>query len=51
MFIMIHPSVSRWPQVSEEVQNMVQSVFLAKKTPEKAVHDAAKKINEILGAK
>ena len=45
------PPVPQWPQISEQIQIMVQNVLLGKKTPEEAVHEAAEKINEILGAK
>ncbi|ADK79944.1 ABC transporter substrate-binding protein [Sediminispirochaeta smaragdinae] len=42
------PPIPEYPQVSEQIQLMIQSVLLGEKTPEKAINDAAAKVDEIL---
>ena len=39
-----------YPQVSEQIQLMIQSVLLGEKTPQEAIDDAEAEVNNILGA-
>ena len=43
------PPISEWPQVSEQIQIMVQDVLLGNSSPEEAINKAEVKVNEILG--
>ena len=40
--------IPQWPQISTEIQNMVQSVLVGQATPEQAVQTASDNINKIL---
>ena len=42
------PPIPEYPQVSLEIQKMVQSVLLGEKTPEAAIRDAEQAVNRIL---
>jgi multiple sugar transport system substrate-binding protein len=42
------PAIPVWPQVSEQIQNMVQDVLLGEATPEEAAQERAERVNEIL---
>jgi len=42
------PPIAKYPQVSEQIQIMIQNVLLGNKTPEQAIKDAADAINNIL---
>jgi multiple sugar transport system substrate-binding protein len=42
------PPIPEYPQVSEQIQLMIQSVLLKEKTPEQAIKDAAENVNKIL---
>lgn len=43
------PPIPEWPQVSEQIQIMVQDVLLGNSSPEEAINKAEVKVNEILG--
>lgn len=45
------PPIPEYPQVSEQIQLMIQSVLLKEKTPEQAIEDAAANVNGILAGK
>ncbi len=40
--------IPQWPQVSEQIQKMVQDVLLGNASPEEAIKTAESKINEVL---
>lgn len=42
------PPIPEYPQVSDQIQQMVQSVLLGQKTAAQAIHDAEIAVNEIL---
>jgi len=42
------PAIPEWPQVSSEIQTMVQDVLLGNATPEEAINRAAENVDEIL---
>jgi multiple sugar transport system substrate-binding protein len=42
------PPIAKYPQVSEQIQTMIQSVLLGQKTPEAAIADAAAAVDKIL---
>jgi multiple sugar transport system substrate-binding protein len=42
------PPIAEYPQVSEQIQIMIQNVLLGQKTPEKAIADAAAAVDKIL---
>lgn len=44
------PPIPEYPQVSEQIQLMIQSVLLGEKTPQEAMNDAEAEVNNILGA-
>ncbi len=43
------PPIPEYPQISLEIQKMVQSVLLDEKSPEQALQDAERAVNRILG--
>lgn len=45
------PPIPQYPQISEQIQTMVQRVLLGELTPEEAIKIAAENVNKILGAK
>jgi len=47
----VRPPIPEWPQVSDRIQNMVQTVITGKVSAEEAIATAEAQINEILGAK
>ncbi len=44
----VRAPIPQWPQISSEIQDMVQSVVVGQATPEEAVQRAADNINKIL---
>ncbi len=42
------PGIPEYPQVSLEIQDMIQNVMLGKKTPEQAIKEAEEAVNTIL---
>lgn len=42
------PAIPVWPEVSQQIQNMVQDVLLGEATPEEAARERAERVNEIL---
>lgn len=47
----VRPPIPQWPQVSEQIQIMVQNVITGKDTPEGAIAAAEREVNKILGVK
>ncbi|MCF7944841.1 MAG: sugar ABC transporter substrate-binding protein [Spirochaetia bacterium] len=45
------PPIPEYPQVSEQIQLMIQSVLLGEKTPEQAIDDAENEVNRILSGR
>lgn len=50
-YAVARPPIPQYPQVSEQIQIMVQKVLLNELTPEEAIKVAADNVNKILGAK
>jgi multiple sugar transport system substrate-binding protein len=42
------PPIATYPQVSDQIQSMIQNVLLGQKTPEQAIADAAAAVDKIL---
>jgi len=49
-YAVARPPIPQYPQISEQIQIMIQNVLLGKATPEEAIQTAADKVNKILGA-
>lgn len=49
-YAVARPPIPEYPQVSEQIQIMIQNVLLDKATPEEAIATAAENVNKILGA-
>ena len=49
-YAVARPPIPQYPQVSEQIQIMIQNVLMDKATPEEAIATAAANVNKILGA-